>query len=325
MLRNRRASRVLVTLAVVASLAGATLTIPSAAGAGQLTPSTTGYWLLTGDGGVFTFGTRFFGAPASDPARCPVSPLPGRVPQPNGTCWSMASMPEGTGYWIINSLTGAIFRYGNAGNFGDPQTKFAHTSPEFLPVMRQIVATADGKGYWVYEIGASDMGTVDHYGDAGFFGDTTSFARAHPGIAYNGSPVAMAATADGKGYWEVYSDGGVFAFGNARFAGSMAGRGLAAPIVGIVATASGKGYFLTASDGGVFAFGDARFAGSMSGQPHAPIVGIARNPAGPGYWLAGDNGEIFSFGGAPFLGTLATFGIRGHVYAIVTKGGHGLP
>ena len=67
------------------------------------------------------------------------------------------------------------------------------------------------------------------------------------------------------GYWEVASDGGIFAFGGARFYGSMGGNHLNKPIVGMAATPDGKGYWLVASDGGVFAFGDARFYGSMGG------------------------------------------------------------
>jgi hypothetical protein len=35
------------------------------------------------------------------------------------------------------------------------------------------------------------------------------------------------------GYWLVASDGGVFAFGSARFFGSMGGHGLARPVVGM--------------------------------------------------------------------------------------------
>jgi len=34
----------------------------------------------------------------------------------------------------------------------------------------------------------------------------------------------MAATPDGRGYWLVASDGGIFAFGDAAFFGSMAGK-----------------------------------------------------------------------------------------------------
>ncbi|MEO7836217.1 MAG: hypothetical protein ABIS21_01085, partial [Acidimicrobiales bacterium] len=55
---------------------------------------------------------------------------------------------------------------------------------------------------------------------------------------------------------------GVFAFGDARFLGSLGATRLNRPIVGISATPGGRGYRLVASDGGVFAFGDARFYGS---------------------------------------------------------------
>ena len=51
----------------------------------------------------------------------------------------------------------------------------------------------------------------------------------------NAPVVGIAATPDGQGYWEVASDGGVFAFGNARFYGSMGGQHLNAPIVGMAA------------------------------------------------------------------------------------------
>ena len=65
--------------------------------------------------------------------------------------------------------------------------------------------------------------------------------------------VGMAVTPDGNGYWLVGSDGGVFAFGDATFMGSMGGRLLNAPVVAIASTPDGKGYWLVASDGGVFA------------------------------------------------------------------------
>ena len=40
----------------------------------------------------------------------------------------------------------------------------------------------------------------------------------------------MAATPDGKGYWLVASDGGIFTFGDAPFLGSMGGVPLNKPI-----------------------------------------------------------------------------------------------
>jgi hypothetical protein len=40
----------------------------------------------------------------------------------------------------------------------------------------------------------------------------------------------MVATASGRGYYLVAADGGIFSFGDARFAGSMGGRPLNAPV-----------------------------------------------------------------------------------------------
>ena len=77
----------------------------------------------------------------------------------------------------------------------------------------------------------------------------------------------MAATPDGRGYWEVASDGGVFSFGDAGFHGSMGGKPLNKPVVGMAATPDGLGYWLVASDGGIFNFGDAGFFGSAGDTP----------------------------------------------------------
>ena len=95
------------------------------------------------------------------------------------------------------------------------------------------------------------------------------------GVALNKPVVGMAATSDGKGYWLVASDGGVFSFGDATFYGSMGNNAtLNEPVVGIATTSDGKGYWLVASDGGVFSFGDATFYGSMASTTLAnPVVG----------------------------------------------------
>ena len=84
------------------------------------------------------------------------------------------------------------------------------------------------------------------------------------------------------GYWEVATDGGVFAFGDAHFYGSMGATPLNAQVVGITPTPDGKGYWEVAADGGVFAFGDAGFYGSVGDQPlNAPVVAMGA-PAGEG-------------------------------------------
>jgi hypothetical protein len=116
--------------------------------------------------------------------------------------------------------------------------------------------------------------------------------------------VGMAATPDGKGYWLVGRDGGIFTFGDAGFHGSTGNLTLNQPIMGMAATPDGRGYWLVASDGGIFTFGDAHYYGSTGGQPlNEPIVGMAPAPGGRGYWLVASDGGIFTFGDAPFDGS----------------------
>jgi hypothetical protein len=106
------------------------------------------------------------------------------------------------------------------------------------------------------------------------------------------------------GYRLVASDGGVFAYGSARFYGSTGGMTLNRPIVGMAATPSGNGYWEVATDGGIFSFGDARFRGSTGAMVlNRPIVGMAATPSGNGYWLVASDGGIFSFGDARFFGS----------------------
>jgi len=91
--------------------------------------------------------------------------------------------------------------------------------------------------------------------------------------------VGMAATPDGKGYWLVASDGGVFTEGDAVYYGGTGNITLNAPITGMAAAAAGGGYWLVASDGGVFGFGNAPYRGSCSGCGTSDgFVGIAATP-----------------------------------------------
>ncbi len=117
--------------------------------------------------------------------------------------------------------------------------------------------------------------------------------------------VGMAATPDGQGYWLANATGGVQAFGDASYFGSMAGHPLNSPINHIVAAPDGGGYWLVAADGGTFAFGDAHFYGSMGGHRlNAPVVDLAPTPSGRGYWLVATDGGIFAFGDAKFAGSM---------------------
>ena len=134
--------------------------------------------------------------------------------------------------------------------------------------------------------------------------------------------VGIAGTPDGRGYWEVASDGGVFSFGTAGFYGSTASIRLAAPVVGVNSTPDGKGYWLVASDGGVFAFGDARYYGSMAGKPlNSPVVGMSASPDGGGYWLTAKDGGVFAYGDAQFVGSMGGKPMNAPVVGISGSGG----
>lgn len=82
-----------------------------------------------------------------------------------------------------------------------------------------------------------------------------------PTVPSSAPVVGFAPTPSGAGYWQAAADGGVFAFGDAGFFGSLGGQPLNAPIVAIAAHPSGAGYWLTGADGGVFAFGAAAYLG----------------------------------------------------------------
>jgi len=209
------------------------------------TPLDGGYWLVAGDGGVFSFGdAAFYGSTGNLHLNKPVL--------------GMAATPNGNGYWFVAS-DGGIFSYGDAAFYGS--TGNIHLN---RPIVG-MAATPDGRGYWLV---ASDGG-IFSFGDAGFHGSTGS-------LHLNQPIVGMAPTPDGNGYWLVAADGGIFAFGDAAFYGSTGGQHLNSPIVGMASSADGNGYWLVAADGGVFAFGDAVFYGSLGGTGVDDVAGITR-------------------------------------------------
>ena len=81
----------------------------------------------------------------------------------------------------------------------------------------------------------------------------------------------MAATTDGGGYWLVASDGGIFAFGDAVFYGSLGSTAAGIGTVGILA--EGIGYWILSSAGGATAF-------AAPPVPASNVPVISQLPAG---------------------------------------------
>jgi hypothetical protein len=257
-------------VALLAGLTSVAASIPSAPSASAL--STTGYWLVGTDGGIFSYGrSGFFGSTGSIPLNQPIA--------------GMAATPDGRGYWMVAS-DGGIFAFGNAAFYGSMGGK-----PLNQPIVA-MAATRTGRGYWLV---ASDGG-IFSFGDAPFFGSMGS-ARLNKPI------VDIVPTPSGRGYWMAASDGGIFSFGDAGFFGSTGSLKLAKRIQQMAATPSGRGYWMVAGDGGVFAFGDAAFYGAAAdGKSDKRIVDIAPSGTGKGYYMTGSNGAVFAFGDAKYFG-----------------------
>jgi hypothetical protein len=235
-------------------------------------PAGHGYWMVGADGGVFAFGDApFLGAP---------------VGQLRSPAVHLEPTPTGKGYWVL-SAGGEVAPFGDAVFLGQ-------TFP--LPLAAVGLATTpSGRGYWI----ATADARVLPFGDAvlqtltgGPSTDAVSSvaAGATGGAAGSGpsgaSPrstaptVAIAASPDGKGYWLLARDGGVFSFG-VPFHGSVPDRQAYARAVELRATNSGAGYYVAGGDGAVFAFGDAdRRRERPAGRDEA-VVDVAFRP-GPG-------------------------------------------
>jgi hypothetical protein len=196
------------------------------------------------------------------------------------------------GYWLVGS-DGGIFTFGSA--------QF-HGSTGSLALQRPVVGitpTADRAGYWLV---ASDGG-VFTFGDAGFFGSIPGLGIAPAGSGgagkeLNAPVVGMVPSADGRGYFMVAADGGVFAFGDATFEGSCPGiGGCAGAGVTVMPDASGNGYWLVTATGHVYTFGDAPALGAP-GPQSTPVTSAVRTPDGQGYWILFADGTVDAFGDA---------------------------
>jgi hypothetical protein len=232
--------------------------------------SAPGYWLLGGDGGVFSFGDAgFYGSTGAI--------------RLNRAAVAMAATRDGKGYWFA-ATDGGVFTFGSASFFGSTGTMALNQ-----PIVG-MAATPTGQGYWLV---ARDGG-IFAFGDAGFYGSTGAIRLAQP-------IVGMAASSTGQGYWLVARDGGIFAFGDAGFLGSTGAGPVPSPVADLANTPTGNGYWLLAEDGGIYAFGDAAYRGSPVGtgfcdRPAARR--LAASTTGKGYWVASADGSVSAFGDA---------------------------
>jgi len=187
-------------------------------------PDGRGFWSVTADGAVTSYGSAPYKGGMSGKAL-------------NAPVLSIASTPDGQGYWLV-AADGGMFSFGDARFYG---------STGNLRLVRPIVGmapTPDGKGYWLV---AADGGMFS-FGDARFYGSTGNLHLDAP-------IVGMAPTRTDNGYWLVASDGGVFTFGKAAYYGSASGHLAGGSAVGMIATTGG--YWIATTGGAVLSFGSA--------------------------------------------------------------------
>jgi len=232
-----------------------------------------GYWLTGGDGGVFSFGAApFFGSTGSITLAKPIV--------------GMTATPDGKGYWFVAS-DGGVF------NYGDADFEGAVPSVASVSDIVGLAASRQG-GYWV--VGAD--GSIFGFG-------APNLGAGLPGQGVHvHNIVGAAATPDGQGLYLVASDGGVYAFGDATFQGSMGGKPLNRPIVGMAVDTQTGGYWLVGTDGGVFSFNAPFFGSTGNITLNKPITGMTATPDGNGYWFVASDGGVFAEGDAQFLGSM---------------------
>lgn len=155
---------------------------------------------------------------------------------------------------------------------------------------RCAAPTGSPEGY--YEL--SRDGHVYRFGNLASCGD----------IAGKGlRAVAIAATADGGGYW-VATAKRIYSFGDA-----LAVKAHVSGVVAIAATADGRGLWALSAGGRVWAFGDAKLYPGP--HTHGPAVGIASSASGHGYLIVGPTGTVSAYGDAKARGSGRLPGISG--------------
>ena len=206
---------------------------------------------------------------ASSPSAAPATTDPRGASRSTSPIVGIASTPDGKGYWEVAS-TAASSRSGTPRSTA-PRVAAAQQADR----RHRIDAGRQGLLGSCVRRWHLRLRRRQFYGSEGASRSTSrssashrprtarATGRWHPTVASSPSetpassdPKAEAAqqagrrhraTPDGKGYWEVASDGGIFNYGDAGFFGSQGGKPLNMPIVGIASTSTGNGYWEVAS------------------------------------------------------------------------------
>jgi len=247
--------------------------VPQMGGAGavaiETTPAGDGFWVLLDDGRLLELGKArdYRGVDLAALAARGSPPL-----EPGEVVSTLSALPNGD-VWVFTSAGRIVPQR-------DPLPAAVQRDMAGIlaldldgPIVDSVPTTSSLGAYAT----ASDGG-VFTYGDAVFIDSVRGQLLKRFGVPILPflPVVGIVSDPDGRGYWMVAADGGVFAIA-APFVGSLPAivpfENLVAPVNGMVAF--GFGYLLVAGDGGVFNFAGTPFRGSGFGLVDDPVVGLA--------------------------------------------------
>ena len=225
-----------------------------------------------------------------------------------GSCSVQATMAGNTDYLSVSSAPTTI----TVGQASQAALTITTTSATYGQSLTLATTGGTTGGTVTYQVtsagsaGCSVTGSTLTFTGAGTCTLTATMTGDTDYLPVSSSPTTI--TAGRSGYLLVAADGGAFAFGSDRFAGSCPAPGSVcsgvSDIVGTAATPGGTGYWLVGADGAVYPFGTAASYGSMAGHRlDMPVVGMVATPDGRGYWLVAADGGVFAFGDATFAGS----------------------
>ncbi|GAC1327505.1 MAG: hypothetical protein NVSMB17_01610 [Candidatus Dormibacteria bacterium] len=234
-----------------------------------------GYNILTGAGGIYSFGDAgYFG-----------NLIDHGYP---GPAIGLSETPEGRGYAIVTT-PGNLYTFGDAvyfGNLNDPCNNGggpcatpAYPGPAVAFDYTPRGVTTNGAGYAILTGG----GGLYSFGDAQahYYGNLIDCNCIPAGA--NLKAVSFAWTASGNGYWILADNGGIYSFGDAvdQYHGNLLDHGYPGSATGLTRSADGRGYSILTQEGGIYSFGDAvgQYYGNLidHGYP-APGVAFSSTP-----------------------------------------------
>ena len=268
-----------------------------------------GYWLVGSDGGVFSYGTGYYGSMGGQHLNAPVV--------------GIQHSSDNKGYWLAAS-DGGVFAFGDAQfqgsvSYTPPAASGATSAATTQGAPAPAAQNNNGSTLGNQKVSINSPTTSTTSNNTVTVSTSSLPAPTSTStVTVNAPAIGILSDNTNNGYYELSTDGGVFAQGKAPFEGSATSTG-ATDIVGMSSPRNANtGYDLVGSDGGVFAYG-LPYEGSMGGKKlNEPVVGIATTPDGKGYWLAAGDGGIFSFGDAAYYGSMTGKPLNSPIVGIAT-------